>query len=258
VYKKVYLNILPTPQIDVPENFTICKGATVTLTANAIFPITWDGYPQGATIDVMPEETTEYIARVVNELNCEGNASVTVYVEHFTLSLSASTTEAEIGIPVELTVTGNQNFQVTSWQPESLFPNQHIKQQSITFHEKGTAYITVTGETESNCRDTVTLSINILQSPSVFIPSAFTPNGDGMNDYFRPQFIRDYDIRNFSIFNRWGQKVYGIYTKQQLGNGWDGSFNGKKCDVGTYYYILSLQDPLKKESVIKGDVTLAN
>jgi len=258
VYKKVYLNIFPTPQVDVPDNFTICKGATVTLTANAAFPVTWDGYPQGPSIDVTPEGTTEYIARVINELNCEGNASVIVYVDHFSLALTASTNEAEIGIPVELIASSNQDFQVTGWLPANLFPNQFSKQQHITFHEKGTAYITVAGESENNCRDTATLSINILQSPSVFIPSAFTPNGDGMNDYFRPEFIRDHDIRNFSIFNRWGQKVYGIYSKQELGNGWDGFFRGKRCDVGTYYYILSLQDPLKKESVIKGDVTLAN
>lgn len=258
VYKKVYLNVFPTPQIDVPGDITICKGDTVTLTAGADFPVTWDGYPQGPSINVAPEETTVYIARVFNELNCEGNASVKVFIDNFMLSLNASTDEAEIGIPVELNATANTDFVVTGWQPQNLFPNQNLKEQSITFHEKGTAYITVSGESENNCKDTASLSIKILESPFVFIPSAFTPNGDGMNDYFRPGFIRDHDIRNFSVFNRWGQKVYGIYSRQQLGNGWDGFYNGKRCDVGTYYYIISLQDPLRKESVIKGDVTLAN
>lgn len=258
VYKKVYLIVLPIPLVDVPGDLTICKGDTVTLTAASVFPVTWDGYPQGASINVSPEETTVYIARTVNALNCEGNASVKVAIDDFSLSLNASVTEAEIGIPVELNATANTDFVVTGWKPENLFPNQTLKQQRVTFYEKGTVFITVTGESENSCRDTAMLSVKISAAPFVFIPSAFTPNGDGMNDYFKPAFIRDHAIRNFSIFNRWGQKVYGVYTRQQLGNGWDGFLNGKKCDIGTYYYILSLQDPLGKESVIKGDVTLAN
>lgn len=256
IYKKVYLNVLPTPQVNVPDNITLCKGASATLTANAAYPVTWDGFPQGATITVSPDETTRYIARVVNELNCEGIAGVTVFVERFALSLTAAVTEAEIGVPLALNVTGTQDFNVTGWQPATLFPDQHAKQQQVTFHEEGIVYITVTGETDDNCSDTATLPIKVLRAPSVFIPDAFSPNGDGMNDFFRPVFIRDYAIRNFSIYNRWGQKVYGVYTRQQLGDGWNGTFNGARCEQGTYYYILSIQDPLERASVIKGDVTL--
>lgn len=259
VYKLVYLNVLQTPQVTVPNNFTICKDATATLTAVSDLPVTWDGYEQGeATITISPEETTEYTARVFNELNCEGVGNVVVSVEDFILSLHASTTEAEIGSPVDLDVSAIQNFNVTSWQPDNLFPNQSVQHQSIAFYNKGIVSIIVTGESENNCRDTASISIKILPAPDVFIPSAFSPNGDGLNDYFKPQFIRDHVIRDFSIFNRWGQKVYGVSFMQQLDKGWDGTFKGKSCDNGTYYYILSIQDPLGKETIMKGDVTLVN
>ena len=258
IYKMVYLNILPIPEINVSGDVTICKGASVTLTAEASWPVTWDGFPQGASITVMPEETTKYIARVMNELNCEGLESVIVSVEDFVLSLTASTQEAEIDVPVLLNVSSMQSFSATSWNPQNLFPDQHGLQQSVSFHDKGNVIIIVTGESSNNCNDTASVTINVLAAPDVFIPSAFTPNGDGQNDYFKPQFIRDHTIRDFSIFNRWGQKVYGISFMQQLGNGWDGSFKGKPCDKGTYYYILSLQDVLGKETIMKGDVTLIN
>jgi gliding motility-associated-like protein len=258
VYKRVYLNIMPTPEVGVPEDLTICDGASTTLTAVSDLPVTWDGFAPGATITVSPAVNTKYIARAANELNCEGIATVTVFVEDLHLLLSASTTEAEIGIPVSLDVSANQSFSVTGWQPESLFPNQFSAMQQATFYKKGTVVISVSGKSEHDCVDTATISINVLQAPDIFIPSAFSPNGDGMNDYFRPEFIRDYAIREFSIFNRWGQKVYGISFMQQLDKGWDGSFQGQQCDRGTYYYILSVQDPLGKESIKKGDITLVN
>jgi gliding motility-associated-like protein len=258
IYKRIYLNIVPTPVISLPDDFTICEGASATLTATSDLPVAWDGFGQGATITVAPVRRTKYIARVFNELNCEGIATVTVSVENLNLSLNASTTEAEIGIPVSFNVSSNQSFWVTGWQPQSLFPNQYAAIQTATFYTKGAVQITVSGKSEHDCVDTATLSINVLQSPNIFIPSAFSPNGDGVNDYFRPEFIREHAIREFSIFNRWGQKVYTISFNQQLGKGWDGSYQGNKCEKGTYYYILSIQDPLGKEGVMKGDVTLVN
>lgn len=258
IYKRVYLNIMPTPDISVPDDFTICAGASATLTAISDLPVAWDGFGQGATINITPVRKTKYIARVFNELNCEGIATVTVSVEDLFLSLNASTTEAEIGIPVSFNVSSDQSFSVTGWQPESLFPNQFTALQTATFYKKGTVQITVSGKSEHDCADTATLSINILQAPGIFIPTAFSPNGDGMNDYFRPEFIREHAIKDFSIFNRWGQKVYGISLSQQLEKGWDGFYNGTKCEKGTYYYILSLEDPLGKDGIIKGDVTLVN
>jgi gliding motility-associated-like protein len=258
IYKKVYLNILPTPVVTVPEDFTICDGTSTTLTAVSDLPVTWDDFAPGATIEVSPQASTRYIARAYNELNCEGMAAVTVSVEHFILWLESSVTQAEIGIPVTFNASSYQNFTVTGWQPASLFPNQFSATQAATFYKKGPVQILVSGKSEHDCVDTAWLTINVLQAPEMFIPSAFSPNGDGMNDYFKPEFIREYAIREFSIFNRWGQRVFNVSFHQQIGKGWDGSYRGTTCDKGTYYYLLSVQDPLGKESIIKGDVTLVN
>ena len=259
IYRRVYLHIYPNPVIDVPDNLVICNGASVTLDASADLPVTWDGFPQGQTsITVSPVQTTTYVARAANALNCEGIATVTVSVEHFVLSLHASTTEAEIGVPVLLETSAGQSYTVTGWQPEALFPNQNALQQSVTYNKKGTSEILVSAISENNCIDTASLTIKILPSSEVFIPSAFSPNGDGMNDYFGPRFIREHAIIEFVIFNRWGQRVYNVAYKQQLGNGWDGAYNGSKCDLGTYYYSLTVENPQGEKTTLKGDLLLVN
>ena len=86
------------------------------------------------------------------------------------------------------------------------------------------------------------------------IPSAFSPNGDGTNDVFKVINITNQILNEFSIYNRYGQRVF--YTlKPELG--WDGTFNNKPCDMGTYYYLFRYKMPERdKEYVMKGDVTL--
>jgi gliding motility-associated-like protein len=90
----------------------------------------------------------------------------------------------------------------------------------------------------------------------IYQPNVFTPNGDGINDYFKPYFINLNDITSYEmvIFNRWGQQVYNCVNKNE--KGWDGTYVGKKCDVDTYIYVLTmeLRDGTKKS--YKRDVLL--
>lgn len=91
-------------------------------------------------------------------------------------------------------------------------------------------------------------------SSCMFIPTAFTPNGDGHNDIFRPVIscpVTKYTLR---IYDRWGQMVFISST---VGEGWNGVLNGKAADVGTYMYLITGENALTgshyKE---KGDLLL--
>ncbi len=103
------------------------------------------------------------------------------------------------------------------------------------------------------CHDSSSVIVNIMP-PDFWIPNAFSPNGDGVNDVFKVMNITNHQLKEFSIFNRDGQRVfYG----QHLNSGWDGTLNGKPCDLGTYYYLLRYSMPNSdQEYVMKGDVTL--
>jgi gliding motility-associated-like protein len=100
-------------------------------------------------------------------------------------------------------------------------------------------------------------SIQISSCPVVtyfYLPTAFTPNGDGLNDTFRPIFSETVEF-HLIIFNRWGEMVF---ETSDSGKGWDGTYKGSYCAPGVYTYILTYPDPQSSGSTkkITGFVTL--
>lgn len=85
------------------------------------------------------------------------------------------------------------------------------------------------------------------------IPSAFTPNKDGRNDYIQPHLSCNVATYKFMIVNRFGQEVF---SSTDPGQKWDGTQNGKNCDLGTYFYLLKLKGPKNRDFLFKGDITL--
>ena len=91
-----------------------------------------------------------------------------------------------------------------------------------------------------------------IKDPLVYIPNIFSPNGDGQNDilYIRGQGI---DAVHIMIYNRWGEKVF---ESSDIGKGWDGTFKGKKCPAGVYFYVGDITFKNGEKLVRKGDVSL--
>lgn len=102
---------------------------------------------------------------------------------------------------------------------------------------------------------TATDSVLITANPccEVFFPNAFTPNGDGKNDFFRPLGQGKQQVKRFSITDRWGQTVYQTTDVSQ---GWDGRFNGNMQDMGTYFYYINYKCANGKTYENKGEVLL--
>lgn len=87
----------------------------------------------------------------------------------------------------------------------------------------------------ADCEEKMQFSIYAIDQPLIDFPTAFSPNGDGLNDYFAPNTNGNITIDYFQIFNRWGEKVYEYST---LSKGWDGSYLGKPAANGLYTYTL--------------------
>jgi gliding motility-associated-like protein len=117
-------------------------------------------------------------------------------------------------------------------------------------NQKPVQEITVTGRYEikalNNCSIDVRI-FNVTFQPcncDVFVPTAFTPNNDGLNDKFKPIvkcFAKDY---RFQIFNRWG---YLVYTSTSYDNGWDGNIKNIPANNGTYIWMVQYRDPSTKQ-----------
>jgi gliding motility-associated-like protein len=121
-----------------------------------------------------------------------------------------------------------------------------------------TNYVLVS-TTEHGCVDSDSVRIVIFCDQSqLYLPNTFTPNGDGVNDYFYPQGKGIAYIQTFTVFNRWGQKVFerkGMEANvSQLG--WDGNLAGAALGPDTYVYILEATCDNGEPVFLKGDVTL--
>lgn len=103
---------------------------------------------------------------------------------------------------------------------------------------------------------TSTDSITVKQDCYIDVPNAFTPNGDGVNDYFLPRPLLAKGLTSFtmSVYNRWGQLIFE--TDRIEGRGWDGRYNGKEQPDGVYVYMIEAKFKDGQIEKRQGNVTL--
>jgi gliding motility-associated-like protein len=138
------------------------------------------------------------------------------------------------------------NGQLLSTSSSPLFPIVDTGLYCFKLVAKNTIGCSDTFDLCVNVVDTVVS--NIVDQVSVYVPNAFSPNGDGKNDIFKPIFSGDVSSLRykFAIYNRYGQQVFYTNNYQE---GWNGTFQKMKCDLGYFYYYLQLG-----QNNLKGDV----
>jgi gliding motility-associated-like protein len=123
-----------------------------------------------------------------------------------------------------------------------------------TYADTGTYVVTQVAINKYGCRDTIQHNVRINGEPTIFIPNAFTPDGNGINDTFIPKMfgVREF---NMSIYDRFGDL---IFTSVDTEVGWNGKVNGAgetvKDDV--YIYKIYIRDLLNNPHTYKGRVTV--
>lgn len=107
---------------------------------------------------------------------------------------------------------------------------------------------------ERGCRSVDT--VEVLKSCYIDIPNAFTPNGDGVNDYFFPRQLLSKQLSSFTmqVFNRWGQLIFE--TDRTDGRGWDGRYNNEPQPQGVYIYLIRAGINGQWQEEYKGNVSL--
>ncbi len=164
------------------------------------------------------------------------------------LVTSPSDTLIRYGDTIQLHATGAELY---AWWPSG--PLDTATKANPFARPLQPALFGVMGINEYGCRDTGNVNIRIDYTSNELIPNAFSPNGDGKNDVFKIEGIQYQKIGTFRIFNRFGQEVFSTITPDQ---GWDGTFKGRACEIGTYYYLIELLYPDGLIKTFKGDLTL--
>jgi gliding motility-associated-like protein len=157
-----------------------------------------------------------------------------------------------INQPLQLTATGGVRYQ---WSPAVSLSAANIPNPIAIFAE-GSFYLhyRVQVFNEAGCSDTAGLNIKVFATlPTVFVPSAFTPNKDGKNDVVKPVAVGMKKIEYFNIYNRWGDLVFTTSTNE---HGWDGTVGGRDQGTNTYVWIVKAIDFMGKSYFQKGLVTL--
>lgn len=131
-----------------------------------------------------------------------------------------------------------------------------LKDPVFTFPDTGIQVVTLTVTHPSGCQDTAMALIDIVPEVRYFMPNAFTPNRDGLNDLFIGQGVFDGITRfQLQVYNRWGELVFE--TTDAL-KGWDGTYSGRGdlAPPGVYSYVVTYVDSRGKETTLRGYATL--
>jgi gliding motility-associated-like protein len=169
-----------------------------------------------------------------------------------TVSASASETQVPIGTTVMLTATPTGGYEYL-WLPTSGLSNPNGQTTQATMNQTTMFTLLVT---DGICVKQDSVEVKTFEfrceEPFIFVPNAFTPNGDGENDLL---FVRSEIVEEvvFRIYNRWGELVF---ETTDMNEGWDGSFRGKNLDPDVYDYYVDGFCIDGQNFLIQGNVTL--
>ncbi|MEM9916702.1 MAG: gliding motility-associated C-terminal domain-containing protein [Bacteroidota bacterium] len=164
----------------------------------------------------------------------------------------------ELGNSTEINITTDLNRQIAfEWLADESISCTDCDNPTVS--PVNTTTYSITGINEAGCSLTKELTIRVLPVHEVYIPNAFSPNGDGQNDYFTAfsgQQVRK--INYLRVFDRWGGTLFekNNFDSNQEAEGWDGSFKGQTLKTGVYIYTFEIEFIDGHKEVISGDVSI--
>ncbi|MDG1517697.1 MAG: gliding motility-associated C-terminal domain-containing protein [Flavobacteriales bacterium] len=244
----------PFPLVSIGKDTSICANSTITLKATVGGKWNWSTGDKTQSITV--NSSSDYNVTVTNEFGCKG---------YDTIYLSVLDTP-----DIEIIDIGGQDYycfdnarpklQVIGEDAELvnlewLHSNRHKDIMEPDYPGVYTLFAS-----NEKCISSYQIEINSYCEGQLFIPNAFTPNGDGKNDEFKTKFRQDsfhFDDYSLQIFNRWGEMMF---ESSDPNEGWDGTKNGIVAQLDIYVYKLSYTqlNPYKQNNhrVSSGTVTL--
>ncbi len=183
-------------------------------------------------IDTVKAGTTYFVSSVVN--GCEG-IKQRVRVNKFAIprgSVSPKEATIELGESVRLNATGGAAYM---WSPVEGLSDAKIARPFAAPRE--TTTYTVRVISRDSCEDIHQVTIKVIKN--LFVPNAFTPNEDGVNDTWVLRSIENYPKCKVEVFNRWGIR---LFSSNGYKTAWDGKYSGQYVPLGAYTYVIDLGD----------------
>ncbi|HXH18583.1 MAG TPA: gliding motility-associated C-terminal domain-containing protein, partial [Chitinophagales bacterium] len=261
---EVTVTVIDRVEASVSGATEICVGdtaqlfATITQQGNTGANITWSPVnnmdnPSSLSPKVYPGDTTTYTL-VVSSGRCTNDTnSITVIVHPLP--------DIELGGPLSvldeelltLTPVSSSNIIEYTWDYNSELSCLDCENPTAYITAPEIFYLTVMDEYGCYNRDSVQVVVSGMCEDNIFVPKAFTPNNDEINDKLYVRSLHIADLKYFRVYDRWGNKVFETSDQNE---GWDGIYHSKKMNPAVFVYGLEAVCTNGKTVRLKGNVTL--
>ena len=194
---------------------------------------------------VSPKYSLTYTLNIYNgPCLTSGNYDVVVYPLP-TLTVTPKIVEVFSGEVVQMYCASDT---ICTWEPDYMLSCTFCNGSAAIVPSGITYYASIASEFGCVAKDSVVIKV----TPTLYIPNSFSPNGDGINDVFKPEYTGYVEIE-LLIFDRWGEN---IFRTNDLDSGWNGTYKNVNCELGVYTYKLTATD-INSNTIEKvGHVTL--
>jgi gliding motility-associated-like protein len=237
----IKIKINASPVVNLGKIRRICEGGQIELNPGEGFDrYLWqDGSSQPT---YTASEDGIYWVEVTNQDSCSFRDSV--------LLIATPSPNIELGNDTMLCALNELVLDAGNFDGLYAWNNGANTQTIIAQEGDGQIWVKVTDLNGCVGADTIQI-LNCINHHDLIIPNAFTPNGDGYNDYWLIKGYENYPNISVNIFDSWGMQVF--QSDQEYSQPWDGTSNGKKLPVNAYYYVINPGDGSKE---IVGSITL--
>jgi len=236
----VLITVIPLPVFSLqPVTYTLCLGDTVTLNATGGDQYTWlnsisTAFNHNAHIIVQPATTTTYSLAISNKV-CGITDTLQSVVQVNPLPVISISKSNDIDCntgSAQLKAEGGVGY---TWSPGNGLSDSTIADPVVQVLQSTLYSVTVFSDKSCAAKDTISVLVFKNSNNPFLVANAFTPNGDGLNDCFGIKFWGVINSFEFSIYNRWGERIFFTTNASDC---WDGTYKGLKQPIGNYIYKI--------------------
>lgn len=256
----LYIELYKNPEITIDEINIECDQTRLTIKTTEGYGSNYIWFYNDEVVDNENQNTLTvsedgvYRVEVVDSQGCKGGDDISFEFKFSPeIDVTADETSIERGESTNLHVT--KGYFTYSWSPASSLDNPNSTDPLASPDE--TTNYSVLVEADNGCQSTGSITIDVgtvkCGDPYVFVPNAFTPDDASNNNhilYVRSEIITEL---YFAVYNRWGEKVF---ETDDITQGWDGTYKGKKADPAVFVYYLKATCNNNETIEKKGNITL--
>ena len=244
--------IKETPLLGTDKQVVICNGKAANLTSE--FDIRGLSFSWSFNNTVIPQPSNVsiggmYSLEVINEDRCADTGHVRLIIQPAVFAFAGNDTIAVKGIPHQLHSTAAATY---TWSPAHLLNDPHARLPLATLIQDQQFIVHITDE--AGCLGSDSILVKVIRGITYYIPTAFTPNGDGLNDVFYAVPAGIARTEFFRIMDRYGKKLFE--TTDPFNKGWNGTFMGLVQSAGGYVWVIKGIDVNGRGVEMKGTVLL--